>query len=304
MDAIEYYRMVQIQDGRAPNTLKTTTAAIKRFFKYINKPVDEVTQSDVREWLSSLEVSKNTQKIYLSSLNIFYTIIIESEMYDIVKNPVSIVLRRQKTATPDRKRPEKTITEVSVFLRSIRHIRDRTVFTLLAKTGIRAGEAVCLTVNDYNADAGTLTINKHAGTSQNRAADVREGRKNGINTIIPIDAELAHGLNIYLKATGKAGDDMLFSADSGRLQVARVEKRFSVWAKKTGFRADGERGITPHYFRHFLTYQLLANDCNFMVVDYIRGDVAGDIKNHYARQVLPFDKIRSEYLKAVPQLGL
>lgn len=301
---IEYYQMVQIQDGRAPNTLKTTMSVIDRFMKYVNKPVAEITQADVRSWLTSINVGQSSQKIYLSSLHIFFTIIIESELYEIVKNPASPVLRRQKGTRVETKRPEKTIKEVADFLKGIRHIRDRTLFIILAKAGLRAGEVICLTVNDFDADAGTLTIDKHAGTKRNELSEIRPGRKNGMSTVIPVDAELGHILNIYLKATGKTGDDMLFTAGDKRLQVGRVEQRFDDWAIKTGFKVKGEKGLSPHYFRHFMSYELLAADCNPMVIDYIRGDVAADMKNHYARQVLPFDKIRAEYLKAVPQLGL
>ena len=66
----------------------------------------------------------------------------------------------------------------------------------------------------------------------------------------------------------------------------------------------GEKGLSPHWFRHFMSYELLAADCKPMVIDYIRGDVASDMKGMYARQILPFDKIRSEYIRTVPQFGL
>lgn len=62
--------------------------------------------------------------------------------------------------------------------------------------------------------------------------------------------------------------------------------------------------ITLHWFRAWLTYQLTINGCKPEIVQDIRGDVANTVANFYTREILSFDDVRREYLKAVPQFGL
>ena len=53
-----------------------------------------------------------------------------------------------------------------------------------------------------------------------------------------------------------------------------------------------------------MTYELSINGCNPVVVTSIRGDMAAKIQDFYTMQMLGFDKIRGEYLKAAPQFGI
>ena len=59
---------------------------------------------------------------------------------------------------------------------------------------------------------------------------------------------------------------------------------------------------THHRFRAFLTYELPVNGCNPVVIATIRGDRAAKMQDFYTMQVLGFEKIREEYLKAVTVL--
>ena len=62
--------------------------------------------------------------------------------------------------------------------------------------------------------------------------------------------------------------------------------------------------ITPHWFRAFLTYELSVSGCNPVVIAAIRGDRVAKIQDFYTMQVLGFEKIREEYLKAVLVFGI
>ena len=305
MDVIEYYRMVQTQDGRAYNTINNATSVINKFLTCVDKDVNDVTPDDVRKWISMAGVAPSTLRTYLSTVNTFFDLLMESDSFDITKNPVTVIMRRQPPDRHDKQRSQKTIKEVSSFLKSIRHMGDRSMFVTLSKFGLRVSELVCLTVADYDPVAKTLSITKHASIARNKLEDVKPGRKNGRVTILPIDQELLYILDTHIKATGKKSDDPIFTNDKGgRIATSTVQKRFDAWATSSGFKTADDVGIAPHWFRAFVTFQLQSEGCNPMVIDYLRGDVAGDIKNHYARQVLPAEKIRSEYIRTVPQFGL
>ena len=65
-----------------------------------------------------------------------------------------------------------------------------------------------------HADAGTLTINKHAGTKKNELSEIRPGRKNGMNTVIPVDAELGR--------VGKVGTELQEERAEVRIDAIKV----------------------------------------------------------------------------------
>src|SRR5665648_152613 len=292
MDVVEYYRMVQTQDGRAWNTISNATSVINKFLVCVDKDVKDITPDDVRKWISVAGVAPSTLRTYLSTVKTFFDLLMESDSFDVNRNPVTVIMRRQTPDRHDKQRSQKTITEVSRFLKSIRHMGDRAMFVILAKFGLRVSELVCLTVADYDPVAKTLSITKHASRARNKLEGIKPGRKNGRSTILPIDQELLYILDTHIKATGKKGHDPIFTNDKGRrIATNTVQNRFDAWATSSGFKAADDEGVAPHWFRHFIAFQLISAGCNPMVVDYIRGDVAGDIKNHYARQVLPFEKI-------------
>ena len=66
----------------------------------------------------------------------------------------------------------------------------------------------------------------------------------------------------------------------------------------------GGRVATHHWFRAFPTYELSVNGCNPIVIAAIRGDRAAKIEDFYVLQVLGFENIREEYLKAVTVFGI
>ena len=53
-----------------------------------------------------------------------------------------------------------------------------------------------------------------------------------------------------------------------------------------------------------MTYELSVNGCNPVVITSIREDMAAKMQDFYTMQVLGFDKIMEEYLKAAPVFGL
>lgn len=67
---------------------------------------------------------------------------------------------------------------------------------------------------------------------------------------------------------------------------------------------DAVRGNLHHFFRAWATYTLQIGGLNPSIVDYIRGDVANSIRGFYFNQVLPFEVIKKDYLKAVPKFGI
>jgi integrase len=187
------------------------------------------------------------------------------------------------------------------LVRNIFHVRDRTIVVLLAKTGIRAGELSALDVDDVSFENGALRVNKRIGNYFDLT--IARGRKNKVESMIPLDDETLRALKVYLAIKQKCSTQSLFISDRGnRMFLADIDKIVKNWAIKTGTCKDSNRTdekITPHFFRAWITYRLQINGCNPIVIDAIRGDKATNMRMFYANQVLPFEEIRREYERTV-----
>jgi len=111
-------------------------------------------------------------------------------------NPVSRISKQLPRPSKQTQRPIKSLEEISKMIRSIFHVRDRTIVVLLAKTGIRAGELSALDVDDANFENRTLRVNKRIGNYFDLT--IASGRKNKVESMIPLDDEALKAVKVYL----------------------------------------------------------------------------------------------------------
>lgn len=157
-------------------------------------------------------------------------------------DPMGRVARlRQEPPLPRGLRP----AQVAAFLRSIPadRLRDRVLFTLLATTGLRIGEALALHVEDVD-----LTRNDE------RLSVLGKGGRR--RTVLLDDPELVRLLRRYLRQTGYQRGP-LFRAERGQaltaLRYQSVQARFSQYA------ATADLAASLHDLRHGHA-QALVND--------------------------------------------
>ncbi|QWC86731.1 tyrosine-type recombinase/integrase [Nocardioidaceae bacterium] len=124
---------------------------------------------------------------------------------------------------------------------ALRHRRDEALLRLMFETGMRAGEAVALTVPALNLADGLITV---------------ERGKGGKGRVVPVGPEIVAAIDRYLRArrTHRLADsDVLWLGDRG--------KRFSYDALHKSFRdradAAGVAGFHPHRLRHTAAHRWL-----------------------------------------------
>lgn len=259
------------------------------------------------ERLEQEKKAESTLNLYVKSIVRFYDYIVDSEKYDLAKNPMKSYSKQAKFKNSNHSRPFKNVQEISQFVRKIHHPRDRAIIILFAKTGIRNGELVALDMDDLDLDENILTINKHVDDKAKNT--ITSGRKNGNISIIPIDDETKRALQFYLAIRLSTNNEKaLFTTYTGkRMYENDISKLVKKWTLKTGLcdkSNDFDKKIVPHYFRGWLTFQLQINGCNPYVIDKIRGDKPKNMRDYYSHQFEDIDYIREEYLRTVPQFGI
>lgn len=301
--------------GKSWNYIYSTKATLRDFARSckgenateFDAPVD-VTEDDIKKWLKDMMergLCEKSRVKDVSKLHRFFVFLTESPKYNLKYNPVSRISKQLPRPSKQTHRPIKSLEEISKMIRNIFHVRDRTIVILLAKTGIRAGELSALDVDDVNFDNRALRVNKHIDNYFDLT--IASGRKNKVDSLIPLDDETIRALKVYLAIKQQCNTKALFISDRGnRMFLADIDKMVKNWAIKTGTCKDSNRTdekITPHFFRAWITYQLQIRGCNPIIIDAIRGDKASNMRMFYANQVLPFEEIRKEYERTVPKLG-
>ena len=165
-------------------------------------------------------------------------------------------------------KPRRTAGQVSILeghdlARLLDHACSyRTLFELLAYTGLRIGEALGLTWADIDHEAGLIRVHRQLGRDRRHAPLKTEASKREV-VLAPA---LAKRLRERRLATlHKAPHDFVFATPSGRgLDYRRVGRAFRSSVRRAGLQAPGR--LSLHSLRHGFASLLIANGLNVVFV--------------------------------------
>jgi integrase len=165
----------------------------------------------------------------------------------------------------------------------------RTLFTILAMTGLRAGEVLGLQVGDLDFVRMTLTIRRSAWYGRIQAAKTRASE-----TVLPMPEPLGQVLKSYLATGNRQADDFLFVTRNNRPPSSNKVVEYHLW---TILDALGIPRCGLHAFRHSHTALLLDSGATPKVVQrqlrhsdarttlQIYGHVVGDAQREAVERV-------------------
>lgn len=126
--------------------------------------------------------------------------------------------------------------------KELRDRRDEALVRLMAETGLRAGEAVALRVDDVNLKGGVLLVQRGKG---------------GKGRVVPFSPQTARALDRYMRARRAHS-----RADSPDLWLGERQKGFSYYGLHAALRdraaKAGLTGFHPHLLRHTAASRWLA----------------------------------------------
>ncbi len=306
------------QFGRSERTLEAYDRVLNQYRQFLENEreidsnhFESATREDCLAWLNTLRDSYSDSTIasYTTYVNRFYRYMIEIGALD--SNPMTLVIEESnERIETDPTRRDIAVDDLRTFVREVHHPQHRALIMLLAKTGVRAGEAVNLDIRDL--ELNSIEIEEHYGVlprgqlvgrgpslyvsrepqrGHEYNGEVRQAsNKRQRDTIIPIDAELESELMRWLAIrpdTISAAEPLFVSTKhdwGGRMTIDQVRHIIREYAKTEGWyaeNADPGENVTPHYFRHFFTTHLRNRIGDRGVVKYLRGDVADDIIDTY-----------------------
>lgn len=271
-----------LEDGLAANTLAAYRRDLDAFEQWLQtkagKTLNQVQTSDIQTWFAARHANTKatTANRRLAALKRYYLWALRQGQ---VQSDPCLPLHAAKQMA----RFPKTLSEdqVEALLLSpdtdtLLGARDRAMLETLYATGLRVSELISLNILDVNLDQGVVRVTMGKG---------------GKDRLVPLGAEAAHWIELYMKRTrtsllGARRSDALFITARGS---SMTRQSFWLIIKKYAQIADIHTPLSPHVVRHAFATHLLNHGADLRVVQMLLGhaDISTtQIYTHVARERL------------------
>jgi len=279
-DSIINYRRHLKRRNYSPHTVKCYMNRLKHFVVWLDVPIEEVNNKKVLHYIDNLldkRLKPKTINSHLDSIRGFYNYFRDEEEVPI-DNPVKhgYALRLSRPL-PKHLRD----VEVKALFEIITKPRDRAMFRIMLRCGLRVEEIANLTLDAL--DLKLRRIYVHCGKGQK-------------DRVVYISNDANQELVKYLKLRPPSRAKKIFLVDKGTytgkpISVRGIQKRVEYYAKKAGLK------ISCHCLRHTMATQLLNADADLVTIQDILGHTRIKTTQRYCK--VSNLKVERDYFKAM-----
>jgi len=255
-------------------------STLRRFVLWLDVPVQEATNKKILQYIDALldhRLQPKTINSHLDSIRGFYNYLHDVE--DIpLPNPVrrGYVLRLAKPL-PRYLRDE----EVEKLFEVIRKPRDRAIFTVMLRCGLRVEEVASLSL-------GAMDLKR-------RKIIVAQG-KGGKGRVVYISEDALDALVQYMRVRPPNKTKKLFVVEKGAcygkpISVRGIQKRMEYYARQAGLK------VSCHQLRHTMATQLLNADADLVSIQDLLGHSRIKTTQRYCK--VSNLKVQRDYFKAM-----
>ncbi|RPI70987.1 MAG: hypothetical protein EHM38_04695 [Geobacteraceae bacterium] len=283
IDAVVNYRRWLKRRNCSAHTLRNYMHTLRHFVLWLALPIEEVCPRTVVEFIDHLigkRLAPKTINCYLDSLRGFYNYLINEEQVKIV-NPVKRgYLLRLARPLPRHLRDE----EVARLLAVIDSKRDRAIFMLMLRCGLRVEEVAKLTLPALDLPRSQVFVYQGKG---------RRGR------VVYLSPDAQRALVDYLEPRAGWRVNGVFLVDKGRckgksISVRGIQKRMEHYARLCGLR------VSCHQLRHTMATQLLNADAALVSIQDLLGHTRIRTTQRYCR--VSNLKVQRDYQQAIAKV--
>jgi site-specific recombinase XerD len=282
-NAIINYRRFLKRKNCSKHTVRNYMNTLKQFVLWVDVPIEQVTHKKVLSFIDHLldkRLRPKTINCYLNSIRGFYEYLIEEEQVPIthpVKRGYSLRLSRP---LPRYLRDE----DVFKLFHVINNKRDRAMFMLMLRCGLRVEEVAKLTMAALDLPRAQLFVYEGKGS---------KGR------VVYLSNDAYNALIRYLKVRPSSQAKRVFLVEKGRfrgkpVKVRGIQHRMQLYAKKAGLK------ISCHQLRHTMATQLLNADADLVTIQDLLGHTRIKTTQRYCR--VSNLKVQRDYHKAMERV--
>jgi len=249
----------------------------------VDKPIEQVTHRVIGDYIDYLlrkELAPKTINCHLVSIRRFYEFLCTEEELDI-NNPVKKG-RHLRLAKPLPKHLKDD--EIIKFLAVITGKRDRAIFMLMLRSGMRVGEVANLTLDAVDWRRKKITIINGKG---------------GKDRIVDISNDSYVALVGYVQSRKTSRMRRVFLVERGvhkgkPISVRGIQKRMEFYVKKCGLQAS------CHHLRHTMATQLLNADADLVTIQDLLGHDRIKTTQRYCK--VSNLKVERDYFKSMDRV--
>lgn len=280
-DSIVNFRRFLKRRNLSSNTVKNYLNSLRHFVLWINVPIEEATHKEIIGYIEHLldkRLAPKTINCHLNRVSQFYSYLIDEEQVNITVNPIKpgCNLRLPRPLPMHLKDGQ-----VKVFLEVLKRCRDKAIFLLMLRCGLRVEEVANLSLNAID--------------FKRRRILIQDG-KWGKDRLVYVSNDAMKALIKYLKVRPASKTKKVFLVEKGTyrgqpISVRGIQKRMEYYAKKCGLK------ISCHHLRHTMATQLLNAGAELVTIQDLLGHSSIRTTQRYSR--LSNLKVQRDYHKAM-----
>lgn len=279
-DAIIHWRRYLKRRNCSPNTVKNYLSAIRSFVLWLDVPIESATHAKVSHYIDELmrrRLKPKTINCHLNGIRQFYHYLRDEGSLDLV-NPV----RKNHALKMSRPLPRHLKDEqVELFFQTVRGHRDRALFMLMLRCGLRVEEVAHLSFSVLDFKYRKVLI---------------EDGKGAKDRVVYLSHDAHQALTAYLRVRPSSRSRRIFLVEKGPstgqpLSIRGIQKRMEAYARKTKLR------VSCHHLRHTMATQLLNADADLSTIQDLLGHSHVKTTQRYCR--VSNLKVQRDYFKAM-----
>jgi len=281
-DHLERYMHHKWRLNHKPRTLASSFTSVMLFLDFYGKSgkreLGEMERVDLEAFIEQEQdrgLRISTVRTRLACIIAFLHFLIEQEVI-----PGSLLKRSIKLKLPDVLPRAMNPADVRKLLGVIEDIRDRALFLLLLRTGIRIGEALGLRLNDLDV--------------KGRKVHLYEGEKNSMGRVVYLSDDALFAIKLWLRRRNKSKEFVFYGRSNGHLCYSTGRYLFMKYLKKAGL---DQKGYTVHCLRHTFASELLNAGMRLECLQQLLGHQDIEVTRRYAR--LTDTTREEEYFRAM-----
>ncbi len=259
-------------------TVKSYLNILDQFMRWLTVPLSEVTRKEIGAYVDHLLRKRRTPKTitcHLQTIRLFFDYLLNEEGRPVV-NPVTRISLRLPKPLPRHLKDD----QVRRLFDGITDLRDRAMFMLMLRCGLRVQEVAELTVDAVEYGRRQIFI-FHGKGAKDRVVYMSEDARSALSAYLAKRSSKARGLFLVQKGPMRGKP----------LSVRGIQKRIEYYARESGL------NVSCHRLRHTMATQLLNADADLATIQDLLGHGQITTTQRYCR--VANLKVQRDYYKAM-----
>jgi site-specific recombinase XerD len=272
------YRRALKRKNYSAHTVKSYGNILDQFMRWLTVPIPEVTRKEIGAYVDHLLRKRRTPKTitcHLQTIRLFFDYLLNEEGRSII-NPVTRISLRLPKPLPRHLKDD----QVRRLFDGITDLRDRAMFMLMLRCGLRVQEVAELTVDAIEYGRKQIFV-FHGKGAKDRVVYMSDDARSTLLTYLAKRSSKARGLFLVQKGPMRGKP----------ISVRGIQKRIEYYARESGL------NVSCHRLRHTMATQLLNADADLATIQDLLGHGQITTTQRYCR--VANLKVQRDYYKAM-----